>query len=432
MTKYFLNFSAITKNILKDPVFFGTFVVTVGIFVSNLFGYLLQVSLGRLLTVENFGIFTAVFALAGILAIPATALTQSLIKNFAELKAENQYGVMTQLFFKLSIYSLIFGFITFIIIYSLKDFLANYLNISEPQIFFSFGISIALSFLLVPSRSYLQGAVKFYALSFFIVFSSFVRLLFPTIFMYIGLDFTWVFWGFSLSIVVSYLASFLLIRKDFVKELNSELKPYYKKILSFGYVTLFTLIGLTLLNSVDVLLVKHFFDPLTAGQYAGVITVGKVLLFGAGAVSVLMFPQISGMYSKGQDYMPRFKQFLILQVVMVVGGVIVFWIFPEFIVRVMFGLGYVSAQIYIPAYAVFMGLYILVNFMLLFLLAINKTRVWLLLPPIILAQYILIKLNHDSLYDIIAVNIIVTTALLVGTVLYFVVSRSNKFSTAQS
>ena len=67
-----------------------------------------------------------------------------------------------------------------------------------------------------------------------------------------------------------------------------------------------------------------------------------------------------------------------------------------------------------------------INFLILFFLAVNRTRVFLLMLPGIVVQYFLIVSSHNTLYDVIRADIfagIITLGLLI---LYFVKTGNEK------
>ena len=150
------------------------------------------------------------------------------------------------------------------------------------------------------------------------------------------------------------------------------------------------------------------------------MTVGKVLLFGAGTVSVVMFPQISELTAKNISYKSKFKQFLVIQVALILAGIAVFSVMPYFVTNALFGSKFILAAQYLPAFSVFVGLYVLINFMTLFMIAIDKHSIFIVQLPVILLQVILIYLFHTSLNQIILVNITVTALALLLIVLYYV------------
>lgn len=406
------------KNKSSNVLVVGTVIVTIGTFINSIFSYLLQISLGRMLSVTEYGTFNALLSLSVLLVVPGAALMNSIIKTVAELKAKNRFDILTHLFLKSSVGTLFIGLIIFFLVYSFRSFLAEYLNVSDKSIFLFFGFYLGISFLNINPAAYLQGLLRFKAFALFMAVGGFLRFSSAVIFVALGFDLSGVFMGMFLGILVSFFIALLLLKKNFEKFEPKSLSQQYKRIIRFGFVTLFVGVGMNLLNNIDVILVKHFFTGEEAGIYSAVVTVGKVFLFGAGTVTVLMYPQISGLFARSENFLPRFKQFLGIQLALIAFGAVTFSVFAKFIVKVLFGTNFLSAVPFIPHFTIFVAFYILINFLIMFLLAINNKKVWAFLLPAVVGQYVLINLKHQTINDIININIIVSGVLLVIITMY--------------
>ncbi|MEZ6255247.1 MAG: oligosaccharide flippase family protein [Patescibacteria group bacterium] len=400
------------KALSKSSFIQGTLIVTVGSFIGSIFNYVLQLGLARTLSVEDFGVFSALLSMAVIFSVPTSAFIQSIIKSVVKLKATDAFDTLTKLYLTLSLYALFLGFLLFSGLHILATPIQNYLNLDNWYIFRAFTVYMGLSFILIPTSSYLQGLLRFKAFAFYVSVTGFVRMVIPLTLVYLGYRVGGIFYGMTAVAVIMYLVGGLLLWKNFVVPSTESVKDYYKEILQFGVATLFVSIGMSLLNNVDVLMVKHLFSSYESGIYAGVVTLGKVFLFGAGMVTVVMYPQIASLKASGRNYMRRFYQFLSLQLILVSGGVIAFVAFPRLLTITLFGHSFDSAISYLPMFSIFVALYILVNFFIMFNLAVNNTNIWKFLLPTAFAQYLLIHYFHRTLDSIIYINISVTVLLL--------------------
>lgn len=407
------------KNLTQGTIITGTIIVTIGTFLSSVFNYTLQISLGRFLTVPEYGTFNALLSLAVVMMVPVSALVISLIKTVATLKAAEKFDTLTHLFISLTKSFMLVGAILFLLVFAMRFVLADYLNIKDVYLFIFFGIFLGISFLNINPSAYLQGLLRFKAFAFYISLGGLLRLTFAMALVFLGLGVAGAFIGMGAAVIVVFVVSLLLLKKNFTKYKEKEdLKEQYSGILRFGFVTLMVAIGMSMLNNMDVILVKHFFHPQSAGVYAALVTIGKVFLFGAGAVTILMYPQISGLYAKGEDYLPRFKQFLALQLVLILGGLMVFSFLPWLVVQLLFGENFIAAVPFVQKFSIFVAFYILVNFLIMFMLAIDNKKVWIFLVPAVILQYILLSLNHNTLNDIIRVNVLVLGLLLLSISVY--------------
>jgi O-antigen/teichoic acid export membrane protein len=413
----------ITQNLKTNKELQGTIIVTVGTLIGSFFSYLLQFFLGRMLSVEDYGTFNALLSLSYLIWVPSQVLRTSLIKSVSELLAKEDYRRLTVLFWRIVGFASIVGVLVFVGLYLLKGFISSYLNISDPVVVAYFAIFIGVSFVNIAPGSYLQGLLRYKAYSFYIANNNMLRWLIPSALVYFGYQLYGVFVGTALALFLSFFVGVSLLKKNFEGGEEISVMPEVKKIMYFSLPVMFVNFGLMLLNNLDVLLVKRFFEPETAGYYAGTVTLGKILLFGAGTVTIVMFPKVSALYTKGENFLKQFKTLYFLQILMVLGGVLVFSIFPKFLTTAFFGERFLNSVEYLPRFVIFIGIYVLVNFMVMFFLATERTKVFLFLIPVVIMQYILINLYHDSLYSVINVNIFSAAVLLVSLIAYFFTSK---------
>ena len=407
------------KKLLSNVEISGTIVVTAGLLIGAILSYALQYVMGngKLITLSEYGLFTALLSFSNILTIPYFAFGKSVVMLISELKAEERFDILTNLFWKFNLVLFFIGILIFILLVFLRSYISEFLNISNSNMIIYFASFIALSLSGLLPAAYLQGLLRFKAFSFFTILSAALRLLLPVILVFLGLGIGGAYFGMGISVIISFIVSLLLLKKNFISYKKQDLRPYFGKFYSIGLSSLLITAGLTLLNNLDVVLVKHFFNEVEAGIYSGLVTVGKVLLFGTATVGIVMFPIISGLYTKGEDYSKKFNTLFTIQIVLVILGTAFFYFFPSFITNLLFK-NFTASIMYLPRFSIFMGLYVLIEFLMLFLLAINKLKVYLLLICAAFVQYFLIVLFHRNLFQIIDVNIIVSLVLFLLILLY--------------
>ncbi|MFA6982169.1 MAG: oligosaccharide flippase family protein [Patescibacteria group bacterium] len=404
-------FTESIKRLIKNPAVSGTLIVTVGALIGSFFNYLLQFFLGRTLSVSDFGAFNALLSFSVILTVLSGSLSTALVKTVAEIKAEGRFDALTKLFKRLTASFIFIGVIIFCLVYVFKGRISAFLQVSETSYLLGFAFYMSLTFLSILAPTFLQGLLRFKSYSFWVVMLSIFRFSIPVVLVLIGMKVGAVYVGMGISLVLSYCLSLFLLKKNFTLFKELPLKGYFKKLLLFAGPVVFVNLGMTILNNIDVILVKHYFDPNTAGLYSGVVTLGKVFLFGAGTVSVVMYPQISSSYAKKEDPFKKLEPFLILQLVILLCGFLLFSLLPELVTKTMFGERYLPSVQYLPKFTIFAGFYVIANFFTLFLLAINKTKIFILHVSAALLQLVLMRAFHGNISQIIDMNIIVSTTL---------------------
>jgi len=345
-------------------------------------------------------------------------LSTSLVKVISELTSQQKNERLTQLFWSSTKFFFFTGLGFIVGLYLLRDVLADFMNIQDPNLYFFLGLYIAASLLSVGPQSYLRGLMRFNAFSLYAASMGLFRLIVPAIIVYLGYKVSGAYVGLALGMLISSLMGFVMVKKNLVEGKRRDLSEEYKKAFVFTLPVLLLSLGIISLNNIDVILVKKYFDAVTAGYYAGVVILGKIILFGAGAITIVMFPQISALVSSGEDYTGKFKLFLLMQLAVLIGGIIVFSLFPTFIAKMFFGEQLLASAQYLPMFSIFISIHVLVYFLLMFFMAINKTKTSVVLIPAVVIQFIAINLFHDSIFTIIKINISVMMLVLVTLGIY--------------
>ncbi len=408
----------LTKKITSNTFLTGTIVVGVGSMLASFFSYLLQFFVGRTLSVEDFGSFNALLSLSYLVGVPAGVFGVSLIKSVSELSSKGEQKQLTALFWKLAGIAMFLGGLVFLIIFSFRYVISDQLKIYNPIAVSLFGVSMGMSFVGAIPSSYFQGLLRYKGYAAYSVASSFFRLIVPVGLIFLGYKLIGVFAGINIALIFSFTFAVTLLKKNLTVFENLDLRENYKRILYFSLPVLFVNFGLMLLNNIDVIMVKRYFDPTSAGYYAGTVTLGKIFLFGAGAVSTVMFPMISGLHARGEDTSKRLAQFFVLQIAIVGAGILCYELFPKLLTTLFFGSRFLASVEYLPRFAWFIGFYVLINFLVLYFLAVNKTMVFLFLIPGLIVQFFMISAHHETLYQVIDANIAASLISLILLMLY--------------
>ncbi len=396
----------------------GTAVVALGSLINSFFSYLLQLFLGRNLSPADFGTFNALLAVFSIVGVVSVVMGISLVKIVSELASGRQWEKITALFWKLSTFLIALGLLILITLYLSRNALSDYMQIEEPLLFLFLGLYILANLLIVAPQSYLQGLLRFRAIALFSASNGLLRLIITFVFVMLGFEVGGVYLGFSLSLLFIYLLGVILLKNNFVNGNKPNIKLYYKKIARFAVPTLFMYIGMLSLNNIDIILVKKYFDADLVGYYAGTVLMGKIILFGASPISTVMYPQISALKAVGKNYHDKFKLFLGMTLAIIFGSLVVYNFLPKFITGLFFGERLISSAAYLPMFSIFISIYVLIHFMIRYFLAIDKTRITLIVIPAVILQYILISRYHTDIFEIMRINILVSTLILVTLGIY--------------
>ncbi len=407
------------KSLFSDQLFAGSFLVFVASTGSAALNYLFHLLMGRFLSPAGYGVLMSLLSLSYLTGVPGNTLVTTATKFASKYKAREDFDAVTHSLYWATKVVSIFGFFIFGLAVVFRGDLAGFLKIPDSMLIVLFFLFIFVSLLGSSPRGFLQGLLRFKSFSFVSLFTTFLKLV-------LGVSFVLLGWGVFGAVVGLVISSFLgllvalaLLRKNlrwpFEKNSFSA-----QEILSYAAPTVLVLLCFQSLYNTDVILVKHFFSSHQAGIYSSAVTLGRIIYFGLSSVAMVMFPLVSEKLELGQDFGSVFKKSFAL----VLGGAILGWIVyalaPSLLVHTFFGASYAEAIPYLSLFALFMGLFSLVNFLIQFFLSIRDFRFLPVLVVASLLQMGLIWQFHTNLYQVIHVNIAVTGIVLLGLLVIYV------------
>lgn len=407
----------------------GTMMVAFGI-LGGLFSYLYQISMGMLLSPEDYGTLFSLISLLIIIGIFSQAIITAMAKFTSKFKAEGGLGQVNYLWqFSLK-RTFLLGAAAFAFFASLSPIISRFLNLDNnfyPIILFS---SLLLFFVVATNWGTLQGLQRFFSLGSSQVLFNFLRLAFGALLVYLGLS---VYGGLAAiplaGLVVLLLTLFLL--RDLPQAGNEKVKV--EGLSSYAGLALVAIFSLSVLTNVDVVLAKHYLSAVDAGNYSAISVLGRIAFYAPMGVAVAMFPKTSELFESGGQHHRVFLRALTLTLLMAGVVVIVYWLFPDFIINSLFGGKYPIAIPYLFKYGLAMGFFALSFILMNYFLSLNQTKVAFSLVAAMLLQLGLIILFHDSIARLVDVTLIcgiISTVFMLP--FYLKVRRSESRGSSES
>lgn len=319
------------KKITKDELVKGSIILFVMIGFYNLFNYIFQVSMAKMLMPENYGIFAVLMSFLYIFAIPFEAIQTITARYASKFNAKKEYGKMKDFFYKSIKKIFIFSIISFFIFIILAVYLSEMLKISFGLLALS-GVFIISSLLLPVTRGILQGRKKFFALGMNFMVEGIAKVIIALFLVLIG----WKVYGAITSVLVAEMIAFAFLfyaLKDVRK--SKRQKGNYKGIYSENYQGLVAITCVVLIYSIDVIIARKVFSAEIAGIYAFVSLIGKVIFFSCSAVGKAMLPISSEEYESGKGTKRILKKAFLLVFAIIFIALLLYLLFPKEIVRIL-------------------------------------------------------------------------------------------------
>lgn len=287
--------------------------------------------------------------------------------------------------------------------------IAHLLRLPSPLLVVLLGIGLMFYPALGVKRGVLQGTCNFRYLSGNFILEALVKLVAAVGLVWVGYG----SFGAIGGIAASLLAAFLFAQVKFTREGGSEhtVPASFREAMQ----AIVFFVGQVVLSNIDILLVKYFFDPGEAGLYAAVALVGRLLYFASWSIVSAMFP-VSASSSAEPDRRPDHVLFTPLLLVFGISAVYtaVMAMFPQTIVRMLFGTGFQEAESLLSLYAIATGFYALSVVLMTYEMSrkiVNTGWLQLIFSGVMVVA---ISIFHSSLREVVQVQLVIMSLLLVA------------------
>ena len=398
------------RQISAEQIFmFTMFVVNAGNYAYNLI-------LGRFLGPKAFA--DAAILITFLLVLSFVGMTFQIVTTKYSVLLE---GHLKNKFIKtISKISIAIGvFIGLLFIIFSKN-LQTLLHTETQTMFHLFGIGIPLYFLMSVNRGIYQGENNLNQLSVTYVTEMFARL-FITILLFLFASQLPTTILVSTGIALSFIFGLIPFQKNIFRKPTTEnkLELDSKPIITFFALTAFYELTQIVINNSDVILVKHFFDNQQAGFYASLALIGRVVYFVTWIFVMLLLPKVIQLKKEGKDTQPILMKYVSIIALFSAVIVLVTYIMPETVVYLMFGDDYLSIAPLLWKYALATAIFAVANVFSYYFLSISNYIPVIISALLGFTQIILIVFFHDSLGQVVHMQIVAMCVLLFFQLVYF-------------
>lgn len=387
--------------------------------------YIYNLLLGRILGPTAFA--DAAILITLLLVLSFLGMTfQIVTSKYAVLFEAEKRAVFIKLITRIA---LLFGILigTLIIVFNKK--LQLVFHTETSQMFLIFGFGIPLYFLISINRGLYQGSNGLHKMAITYQTEMFSRLVI-TILTVLLLPNIRTSIAVALGILISFVFGLFPFQKnifDNAKNLKHEIIDN-KSIFTFFALTAFYELTQIIINNSDILLVKHYFSNHEAGLYSSLALIGRVVYFVAWMFVMLLLPKVIQLKKEGKNTQPILMQYVLyialLSTVIVAGT----YLFPETIVHLMFGDKYITIAPLLWKYALATSVFAIANIFAYYFLSIDKFFPVVVSAILGLTQIVLIILFHNTLEQVVEMQIIAMLFLLVFQLCYFIYQNKKSVS----
>ncbi len=384
----------------EDSLVRDGFILFTATILANAAAYVYHFYMGRVLGPADYSVLGVILSLLYLINVPVNVIQMTITKFVAQYNITKKKDVI-HLLYQRSLHRLFFvGCIIFLLFLAVSYPLAHFLYIPITALLV-FSPIVIFALLLPVTRGLLQGLQSFKKLGVNMVLESFSKLLIGVILVFLGFHINGAISGLVLSFALAFFVLYYNFRPSLVHSRKTMHDFQTKEVYKYATPVFISLFALTLFYSIDVILVKHYFSELQTGYYAAASLIGKIIFFGTYSLGVVMFPKVAEMHTLQKDN----KHLLSKSLAFMAAGagvlLLVYFLFPRFIILPLFGMSYLPILPLIGPFGVMMTFFSFNYLLSLYNLSIQRTRFIRILFVFNLLEILFLTFYHTSLLQIV-------------------------------
>ncbi|HZM64465.1 MAG TPA: oligosaccharide flippase family protein [Candidatus Saccharimonadales bacterium] len=194
--------------------------------------------------------------------------------------------------------------------------------------------------------------------------------------------------------------------------------------LRYGLLVLVGSLVITLQYSLDVIVVKHFFDPHTAGLYAGIASVARIIFFATASIAMVLMSLVKVSAPTAQNEKVLVKS-LVLTAAVGLPVLVLCVVWPTGTTSLLMGQAYAEVAPILPRLATAIFIVAMLNVFVSYYLALRRFMIAPILGIGALTTYVLMYVHHGSLGDVVN-SLLIGSLVMLATIILWIGSKQAK------
>jgi len=376
--------------------------LVVGGVAGGILGYLFQIIMGRMLSVSEYGIFSALMAMIVVIGAPMTTLSMIISRRVSTYRSEQDNGKLGYLFYWINRKLLLIAVVLIVlVVFNIKP-LQNFLLIEKSAHLYLLLIILLIAFPQAVNNAYLQGLQYFKWLSVSGVLATLLKIIIAVILIYFGLGVAGALGGVIFSTFIILILTYVVLRPSLSKN-NASISNTTHLLFKSAMPVLLANVAFAVMTQIDMVLVKYYFSEQEVGIYAAASILGKAVMYLPGGIAMALFPMVAENHASGKSSAHLMFQAVGVTALLSLTGALFYYFFADSIIVLLYGNDYKEAANVLK----YFGFAILPMALIMvaehFLIAMGRVLFAYLFMVVAPLQLIAIYYYHDTLLDIVAV-----------------------------
>ena len=274
-------------------------IVFAGSMALGVCGALFQMIASRKLGVETYGTFYTLLSIVAIAGMPGAILAPVIARYAAEFRALHDDAHVRGLIADLVRWTAVAALAYVVLAFALAAPAAGFLHVPVWTLPVA-GVIAAVTLGSGVLRAIAQGTQAFATFAASAATEGVAKVLGLVALILVGLGLIGGLLGYGIGAACGLASVAWLLARHYRSVSVCRVRYDWPRVaLSTGGAASITL-AMTLMGTVDVILVKHYFNPHAAGLYAAAALGGKVLLFLVGFVPMVLLPRVTDNHARGE------------------------------------------------------------------------------------------------------------------------------------
>lgn len=348
----------VIKKINRDKSVFrlisGTVVILLSSILGGGFGYVYQVIIGRQLAPGDYGLLASLLAIFNMATVPLSAHAVALARAFARAHIKDRMADIAATYLDARKKGLVIAVVSslfFVVFYPVLERILKLETVSVATLIVFLFLFVVTAQTAAP-YAFLQGSQNFKWLALNNVLGPALKIVTSVLFVFAGLGINGAILGLAVTTLMIVLLNNHVYKKYVanVNDLGGVITVAIRDVTG-PFLATFAFIALT---QFDLVLVRLFFGDVVAGIYSATATLGKVVMYLPGALTVTLLPLVVESDEKGERTGVLLITALSVTLILAFFTVLFYTYFGGWVIRVLFGVRYADAEDLLPYYSLAM------------------------------------------------------------------------------
>lgn len=337
-----LSFRGCLTRLLSDQLIRASSVMFLSTVGGGVLGYVFQVLMGRMLSVEDYGVYITLMAMVTVIGVPLSTLSMLVTRRISAYRATNELIDAAGMYWWVNqkVLWTMLGFVFCILPFA--PWLGDYFHLENSiPILLLLSLVFAMAFAPV-NVAYLQALQKFNWLAANALASHIFKIGLCAILISAGFKLNGALAGTVLAAFASWLLTYMPIRC--IIRPSTSFKRGGQRILFSGVIpVLIANLAFVIMTQLDIVLVNHYYNNYDAGVYAAAAILGKAVMYLPAAVAIALFPLVAEKEALNQGSARLFFNAMFLTIILSGAAALFYFLFANSIVTLFYGQKYHGA-----------------------------------------------------------------------------------------